>query len=279
MTLFPWLSGGPAMSWEKYRFRKLKFTYVPRCSTSTAGVIILSPDYDAGDITPDTEQVACSFAGSVSGSAWAEISCNFTPQGMHGGIQWKLIRDSPVARTSRLSYDVGSIFVSTVDMAGTNAVGRLWAEYDLEMICPQSGIKSMLATQGSIYEQRTGEVFLTATPANMNFTLVKDGAEVGTQTLGVWTPPKGHWRVDGSVMFSNDTAEFTAALIEFLEGGVMTQQSFVSGHPASAPYTAAIPIHFECELNGATTVALQATATGAAGTLTLNTQALTWSLA
>lgn len=47
-TSFPWLSK-IAGAYETYRFRKLKFSYVPQCSTTSSGSFGMYFDYDPTD--------------------------------------------------------------------------------------------------------------------------------------------------------------------------------------------------------------------------------------
>lgn len=50
---FPWLSG-VARKYEKYRFRKLKFTMVPHAPTTASGTLGMYVDYDPSDVPAPT---------------------------------------------------------------------------------------------------------------------------------------------------------------------------------------------------------------------------------
>ena len=52
VNLFPWLST-ISTCYERYRFHKLRYEYVPWIGTSATGAIQCSFDYDASDVDVD----------------------------------------------------------------------------------------------------------------------------------------------------------------------------------------------------------------------------------
>jgi hypothetical protein len=134
---FPWLST-QALGWEQYRFHALKFCEYTRCATSTAGSLMLVPDYDAADAAPSTETIASAYRDVVEDVPWVPlISCPLDPRAMCGPGQRKFIRTGALAANLDVkTYDSGTMFVCTTDGSATNW-GKLWVEYDVEFFVPQ----------------------------------------------------------------------------------------------------------------------------------------------
>jgi hypothetical protein len=138
-TMFPWLST-QAFAWERYRFKKLHFRYVPRCSTAQAGTLVLSPDYDADDDPPPNELVACSYADAVTSVPWSETVLRCNPEACLGGMKTKYIRVGALKQNADIKmYDACNLFVCR-DSANSTAVtwGKLWVEYTVELITPHT---------------------------------------------------------------------------------------------------------------------------------------------
>jgi len=133
---FPWLSN-QAVSWEQYKFHKLKFCYYSRCSTTTAGSVFLIPDYDAADQAPYTEQIASTYRGTVENAPWVpEFSCTLDPSSLNGPLNRRFVRNSPLNLADQRVSDAGDFFVGTNDGTAT-PWGKLWVEYDVELFNPQ----------------------------------------------------------------------------------------------------------------------------------------------
>jgi hypothetical protein len=134
---FPWLST-QAVGWEQYKFHKLRFCYYTRCSTATAGSMMMVPDYDAADAAPANEQIASSYRDVVEEAPWIpEVCCRLDPQAMMEPGNRKYVRTGALAANLDVkTYDSGSFFVCTTDGSATNW-GKLWVEYDVEFFVPQ----------------------------------------------------------------------------------------------------------------------------------------------
>jgi len=130
---FPWLST-QAVGWEKYRFTRLAFCYYTRAPTSTQGSILLAPDYDAADAAPATETIAASYNGAVEDAVWKDTCCELDP---------KLFRELFIRTTTLAAnldiktYDTATFFMCTTDATAASPIGKLWVEYDVELINPQ----------------------------------------------------------------------------------------------------------------------------------------------
>lgn len=136
---FPWLSI-QAQGWERYRFRKLVYRYITRCGSATTGSINMVPEYDPTDGLPVSEEVACSYQNSIEGSAWKDHSCTLNVKAMNAAAPGgKFIRylDLPEGEDKGL-YDSGNMIIAASDASlGVLAFGKLWVEYEVELITPQ----------------------------------------------------------------------------------------------------------------------------------------------
>lgn len=158
-SVFPWLAT-QAFAWERYRFKKLQFRYIPRVGTSQAGTLVLSPDYDADDDPPPNELVACSYADTVSGAPWQELVLHCNVEACLGGMRTKYVRVGALKKNNDIKmYDSLNLHVCR-DSANSTAIpwGKLWVEYEVEFITPHtiptpltstySGINTSLLTPG-----------------------------------------------------------------------------------------------------------------------------------
>lgn len=133
---FAWLSR-IARNFEMYRFKKLAFRYIPRCSTSTAGSVQLIPEYDASDSPPASEQEASSYSGCCEDVAWKEIVLQYRRDLMSLADNWRFVRSGSVPAGSDIKlYDLGIFFAATAD-GGASAYGKLWVDYEVEFKIPQ----------------------------------------------------------------------------------------------------------------------------------------------
>lgn len=150
-STFPWLSS-QAAGWEQYRFHALKFEYITRAPTSATGSVILSPDYDPQDAPPSSELVAMSYRDASEDAPWKDQAVKLEPSSMYPLGPRKYIRSANIPYTDIKTYDSGVMHVSTVGQAGTDSIGKLFVEYDVELFVPQtesSGSASDLSANSS----------------------------------------------------------------------------------------------------------------------------------
>lgn len=135
-TTFPWLST-MAQCWEEYEFHALKFEYFTRTGSNVPGSMMLTPDYDASDPAPVSEQVASSYMGSAEDAPWKDIVCILPKKDLSAQIRNRFTRMGPLAANLDIkTYDAGNLFVCSVDGTAVNW-GKLWVEYDVEFRIPQ----------------------------------------------------------------------------------------------------------------------------------------------
>jgi hypothetical protein len=202
---FPWLSQ-EAAGWERYRFNSLRFYYLTRVSSATAGSVIMAPDYDASDASPVSEQILSSFQGSVEASLWKDLSCSLARGAMHADEKEKFVRVGVVPANSDIRlYDVANMIVSTTGGA-VGLVGKFWVEYDVTLFTPQipsGGFISSGAIVGATAQTTlaplgtaavaSGGIVLSATGLLVSFSNAVIGSEylvvfetVGTVVTVAW---------------------------------------------------------------------------------------------
>jgi hypothetical protein len=152
---WPWLTK-IAQNYEFYKFRSLRFDYVPFCSTATAGEIMMGFDYDSADATPPTEQILSSYPGFTSGPVWNQVSAKADPSSMEAFVKWHYVQDGFTAFTpDAQQYNAGSFFLSTANGAG-GPVGKLYVEYLVEFKSPTLSSIAPLDISGGQFATTTG---------------------------------------------------------------------------------------------------------------------------
>jgi len=152
VSCFPWLSA-IANRYESYTFHKLCLHYMPNCSSSTSGSVILSPDYDVSDGSPDSLAPLQSAPDSVRASVWAESRMDCTASLLRKGLKERYVRSASTVTTGgdiRL-YDAVKCFVATVNMTAAVSVGSLWIEYDVSLRTPTVDISVNMDGSAKFY--------------------------------------------------------------------------------------------------------------------------------
>jgi hypothetical protein len=271
-TTFPWLSS-QADGWEQYRFNKLAFEYFTRTSTATLGSVILAPDYDASDRAPPTEAAVTSYMDCVEDAPWKDIKCQLNTTSMFPMGPRKYVRTAEVPGSKKV-YDAGNLWLCTVEEVGTDAIGKLWVEYDVELFIPQTVNSAGQAESSSVYSITTaGQTLATGVAEPVEWETVDDGLGFGVFATGVVAPPKGKYLMWGHLTCQDTSAEQLALTIyPFKNGaGLPPPGSMGSACVLTLPANGyvCVPFHFCVDCNGTDTFQLQVTATGAAGTLAL----------
>lgn len=137
-TFTPWLAN-IAQNYESYRCKKLHFRYVTKTGSTTAGSVMMIPDYNASDSAPISEQLAANYIDVQEDVPWVQegIRCVLRPQAMHKIGPLKFIRTGPLAPNLDIkTYDVGSFWVFTVNSSSAAGWGKLWVDYEFEFETP-----------------------------------------------------------------------------------------------------------------------------------------------
>jgi hypothetical protein len=268
---FPWLSV-QAANWEQYKIHKLDVVYVPIAPTNTQGDIMLSPDYDASDPVPTTEVQAGNNAGTVQDSCWENIRLRLDPSAMMALGPRRFVRQSNVAGDIK-TFDVGKIFVCSNNQTGTNPVGKLWLEYDIEFFIPQNSPNTdTIPLSTSYFTRTTSQTFTTNTAAPLQLTnVVFDPLNIGSAVAGVFTPPAGSYRIEAQVSSQDSANEaFQARVDIYKNGAVLTNGPCFAYQSDAALSLSSISttVLGVINCNGTDTFQIEVTLVGAGGTLT-----------
>jgi hypothetical protein len=265
---FPWLSS-QATGWEQYVFHKLCFEYKTRCATSTVGSVLLIPEYDPSDRPPETEAQASAYSGCVEDVPWRNQMLNFKKVNMFPMGPRKFLRDQKVGGADLKTYDVGALYLGTVEEASAAAIGKLWVHYDVEFFIPQSlGSSVPIAKSLSLYSRAAAQTITTATWTDIEFdTTVVDGLGIGNGTSGVFTLPKGAYLVQAKGNFQDNATEAFTGILRIFRDAVTVDQSSFNNSSSAAP-SQSMSCQYYVTSDGTNTVKVQVYLVGAAGTLT-----------
>jgi hypothetical protein len=131
-NLFPWLLP-IATSFEKYKFRRMRLTYVPVCGTSHIGRLGLFYDKDSQDPGPSTRQDFSSYSRSVDTPVWEGISLDAPVDST-----FRFLNDTTAV--DRKLFDVGRFAWITYACGVGDVDGDLYLEYEIELETPQPSL-------------------------------------------------------------------------------------------------------------------------------------------
>lgn len=195
-TTFPWLSG-IAQRYEEYRFHALRFELLTRSATSTVGSVILAPEYNAGHPDPVSESQVCAYKGAVEDAPWRDIVCPLNAGDMHSLGARKFVRNGNVAGDVK-TYDAASMYVCTLEEANTNAIGKLWVHYDVELEVPQLDGTSTASENLAFFNLSADQTLTSTVEATLAFDEEVENSLGITNAAGVFTLPRGSYLVQAS---------------------------------------------------------------------------------
>lgn len=197
---FGWLST-IAPAFESYVLNALTYTYVPSCSSASAGYVALVPDYDVSDRVDGTlltKQRLLSMQDAIRSSIWDSCSMIATPKNLRKQKTYYVETDasSDDPRTSH----VGTLY--TLTDGGDGVGGELWVEYDVTLFTPQaasgfihhdeySGTLSETDNVEKLYPFITGDgQLMTLIGTDDGVSLHKDGDKI------IFTEPNKTYKID-----------------------------------------------------------------------------------
>lgn len=132
--IFQWLRT-QSTGWEKYKWTKLIFHYVPRTGSGTNGSVMMAFDYDVYDAVPSGESVMASYENYSDDACWKtqhlRVDMKHSPE--------LFIRGGPIATADLKTYDFGNLFLGTND--GTAVTwGKVYVEYEVKFFSQQATI-------------------------------------------------------------------------------------------------------------------------------------------
>jgi hypothetical protein len=271
LSSFTWLST-QAAGWDRYRFRKLQFVYVPAVAvTTTPGSIYLVPDYDPSDSAPSTLEAMSSYEGIKPKQVFKSVSVDIPVRMMEASVRNKKIRCGPVAGDLQL-YDPCSLIVATVSCSDTSDIGQLWVYYEVEFINRQVAPSAPVPSNVSRWMFTSSQSMTNGVSAVADLdSNTVDGFTV-SDSSGTYTLPPGMYRVFGVMILKDTTPESLFGSITFRKNGSAvspTQAVYVNTTTVSNGYVA-LPYDFYVSDTSSMTISLYAAMNGSAGTLTLH---------
>jgi hypothetical protein len=146
---FEWLSG-IAGNFERYRFKKVKFIYLARCTPNTAGSLVMSPDYDAADKAPISEKEQAASVDTVEDAPWKNQEFVLSVTRMNKAYKsFSVMSDARFVTTKQ---DVKTVDCAQVTISGDPDVagnwGKLWIDYEVDLFNPQADTEPGVGSGG-----------------------------------------------------------------------------------------------------------------------------------
>jgi len=133
-AVFPWMCD-VANRFDKYKFRSVKFRYIPQAAAN-AGTVALAFDFDPNDDAPASMSEATTFHDYVMSSIWQGVDLNLDLQNGDKLPQKNTRPGLPGADLDLNMYDVGNLYVMT-EGAAAGMVGYIEVIYNVELYIHQ----------------------------------------------------------------------------------------------------------------------------------------------
>jgi hypothetical protein len=192
-----------AQKYDQYRFRRLRFRYVPSVAvTTTAGLIGLAVDPNANSSAPGSLSRFNAYEIRKMGSVYDEILLDVPQSALS---QWKWTRCGPLG-TDYVNYDIGTLVVASQDEGSTAKIGLVEVHYDVEFrhyhLEPVAPIPKSLAIFNLSSDQN-----VNVSPTTLAFDETIVNGLGFTLPGGTITLPCGQYLVTLEVAATDDTNE------------------------------------------------------------------------
>lgn len=139
---FPWLTG-IAARFEKYRFRSLRFRYVPTISTLFAGSVSMCPIYDPSESVPRDRRALYNAEGTRTTVVYQPMSMQIPTVRLNQTLFVRLSHPASLDNTELRQTDLGYVAVSLMDIGGVDLTfGSLFVDYEVDLIMPRVGART-----------------------------------------------------------------------------------------------------------------------------------------
>ncbi len=202
---FPWLSGHAAL-YDKYRFKRLRFRWVPIVSATSSGNIVMAFDHDPYDGLPSSSANMCSLSYYATASIWQEFQLDIPCDNV-----WRFCRSGPVGGDVK-TYDIGALYVSSEGTSFVGVSGYVQVDYEIEFINKNivNGVGGGNSFNTAFF---LGDATVNAigTGSNFIFNLPVSGYNSGglynvvtpNGAYNVFTLPKGRWLIRAKLQNNN----------------------------------------------------------------------------
>jgi hypothetical protein len=210
--------------------------------TTTPGGIWLAADYDPNDSAPSSLASLSAYETMDDVQVHRALSLTLSVQRMFDGVQHKKIRCGPVGGDLQL-YDGCSLIVATTDCTSSDPIGKLYLEYEIDLISPQVE-PSLPIPPNVLLVTLSNEQTISSSGAVVNFdTPIVEGFDL-VETSGAITLPCGQFKISGIFSTSNALASTLTLEVEFLLDGAslsppLSWKSFVD---YTAPSFSTVPL-------------------------------------
>lgn len=167
-SFLPWLSG-IANSFDMYSFKRLRFMYLAKTSSSNTGEVDMAYDPDPTDPAPTSQALILNYGVRCSSSVWS--NCSVEVPSVDLRRLPRFLTRSAVVPGELGTFDIGQLFVATSGNASNAVVGQLWVEYEVEFYTPQP-VAMALSTGPRSTSQFTNSVaqpMTSGAPLTLNF--------------------------------------------------------------------------------------------------------------
>lgn len=192
---FPWLSS-LAGRFEMYRLHKLSFKYLPACSSSTNGTVIVAFDRNAARAVPTSKTMLMEYQDCIRDVPW-----------MAGGFSVGNISDKKYLRFGNgtvslqtitalvediKTYAVGQLFVGC-DGISAGTVGEVWMDFEIELMNP--GIFITPEVMINVNSAVTSSAYYPFDAAGLNVSFYGNmrPTSIGTDSLLKYELPPGQY--------------------------------------------------------------------------------------
>lgn len=195
---FPWLSG-MASTWQEYELHALRYEFLTRVSTATAGSIMMSPDLDPTNPPPNNEISTSNNPSTVEGPVWHDLICNVNLKGSKA-VSKRFVRTGPEVGDAHL-FDALTMYIITSDCANSNPIGKIWVEYDVSFYLPVVTPSDPISRGCSMFVNTAAQILTITIPQAVLFgTAVCNPFEI-SYNGGGFTPPRGMYIIHVKVTF------------------------------------------------------------------------------
>lgn len=237
-SVFPWLSQ-IAPNYESYKFKKLHFRYVPSVGSQQSGTMYMAPEFNNNDLPPTDESQLASYDDCVTGSVWTNHVYRCSAQNLNKRKSYFVRSGSLPSNADVDLYDVGYLNITALDCGSTLKVGKLWVDYDVEFMTPQSAqpgvgraLSAKFTANGEVAMTKLGNAPLVSTYASPNYVFTATQAyqclvSVLTSTAAAPNPPftlGGTAAITpvGSMPSPSGASAMLTALVSFQKGQTLT---------------------------------------------------------
>jgi len=133
--LFPWLSR-IAPCYERFRFNRVKFHFIPSSPTSTPGRFYAAVDYDYDDLVASTKAELMGNVCSVESAVWQESELVCNPLALNRDMPYRYVSSTGRSTYIEQRTAYSGFMMCAFDTTSANLLMDIWVEYEVEFVTP-----------------------------------------------------------------------------------------------------------------------------------------------